>query len=210
MQTNKFLRVGAICGLLAMQYVVSAQYAKSQGRSDHPAVDLKSDVGVGSQYDSTHVYVAPGNVDRFVMSFLGTFGGQSSKQVITTVTPTPSRTTSQILQTPVGIVSLFGFETPIPFPFGSERTGYLVKNIDEAIQLAREAGADVLVAPFPDPIGRDAIVQWPGGVNTQLYWHTTPLRMQHFEPFLRIVFMFLPIELMRSCVAFSLSRMAGS
>ncbi len=29
------------------------------------------------------------------------------------------------------------------------------------------------VAPFDDPIGRDAIIQWPGGVNTQLYWHTT-------------------------------------
>ena len=27
--------------------------------------------------------------------------------------------------------------------------------------------------PFDDPIGKDAIIQWPGGVNTQLYWHTT-------------------------------------
>ena len=34
-------------------------------------------------------------------------------------------------------------------------------------------GADVLVAPFNDPIGRDAVIQWPGGVHTQLYWHTT-------------------------------------
>ena len=33
-------------------------------------------------------------------------------------------------------------------------------------------GRCVLVTPFPDPIGRDAIVQWPGGVNMQLYWHT--------------------------------------
>ncbi len=37
----------------------------------------------------------------------------------------------------------------------------------------RAAGADVLVSPFNDPIGRDAIIQWPGGVNMQLYWHTT-------------------------------------
>jgi hypothetical protein len=28
------------------------------------------------------------------------------------------------------------------------------------------------VSSFNDPIGRDAIIQWPGGVNTQLYWHT--------------------------------------
>src|SRR6202012_1988432 len=58
-------------------------------------------VAVAPQYGSTHVYVAPEDVDRFVASFLGTFGGKSSKQVVATVTPTPSRTSSQLLQTPV-------------------------------------------------------------------------------------------------------------
>ena len=130
-------------------------------------------VAVAPQYDSTHVYIAPEDVDRFVASFLGTFGGKSSKQVVATVTPTPSSTTSQLLQTPVGMVSLFGFKTPIPFPFGAERTGYLVTNLDAAVRAARESGADVLVTPFADPIGRDAVIQWPGGVNMQLYWHTT-------------------------------------
>ena len=38
---------------------------------------------------------------------------------------------------------------------------------------ARHAGADVLVKTFPDPIGRDVVIQWPGGVDMQLYWHTT-------------------------------------
>jgi len=33
--------------------------------------------------------------------------------------------------------------------------------------------ADVLVGTFPDPIGRDAVIQWPGGLNMQLHWHTT-------------------------------------
>jgi len=130
-------------------------------------------IGVGAQYDTTHVYVAPEDVDKFVASFLATFGGQSTKQVVATVTPTPSSTTSQLLQTPVGTVSLFGFKTPIPYPFGAERTGYLVTDMDEAIKTARAAGADVVVAAFPDPIGRDAVIQWPGGVNMQLYWHTT-------------------------------------
>jgi predicted enzyme related to lactoylglutathione lyase len=129
--------------------------------------------GVGPQYDSTHVYVASDDVDKFVASFLATFGGQSSRQVVATVTPTPSTTTSQILQTPAGIVSLFGFTTPIPYPFGTERTGYLVTDMDAAAKAAQAAGADLLVAPFPDAIGRDAVVQWPGGVNMQLYWHTT-------------------------------------
>src|SRR4029077_8417044 len=84
-----------------------------------------SQVGVGAQYDTTHVYVAPEDVDKFVSSFLATFGGKSTKQVVVTVTPTPSSTTSQLLQTPVGTVSLFGFKTPVPYPFGAERTGYL-------------------------------------------------------------------------------------
>jgi hypothetical protein len=138
-------------------------------------------VAVGPQYDTTHVYVAPADVDRFVASFLATFGGQSTKQVVATVTPTQSSTTSQLLQTPVGTVSLFGFKTPIPFPFGAERTGYLVTDMDVAIKAARAAGADVLVEPFPDPIGRDAVIQWPGGVNTQIYWHTTPPSYAPFQ-----------------------------
>jgi hypothetical protein len=140
-----------------------------------------SQVGVGAQYDTTHVYVAPEEVDKFAASFLATFGGQSTKQVVATVTPTPSSTTSQLLQTPVGTVSLFGFKTPIPYPFGAERTGYLVTDLDEAIKAAKEAGADVLVATFPDPIGRDAVVQWPGSVNMQLYWHTTKPSYAAFE-----------------------------
>ncbi|WP_315773345.1 MULTISPECIES: glyoxalase [unclassified Bradyrhizobium] len=137
------------------------------------AKDAAPLIGVGAQYDTTHVYVAPDDVEKFATSFLATFGGLSTKQVVATVTPAPSSTTSQLLQTPVGTVSLFGFKTPIPYPFGAERTGYLVTDLDAAIKAAMTAGAGVVVAPFPDPIGRDAVIQWPGGVNMQLYWHTT-------------------------------------
>jgi predicted enzyme related to lactoylglutathione lyase len=129
--------------------------------------------GVAPQYDTTHVYVSPEDFDRFVASLVATFGGTTSKQGVFTVTPTPSSTMSQLVLTPVGTLSVFGFKTPVPYPFGTERTGYLVTDLDAAIQAARTTGADVLVTPFNDPIGRDAIIQWPGGVNTQLYWHTT-------------------------------------
>lgn len=138
-------------------------------------------VAVGAQYDTTHVYVAPGDVDRFVQSFTATFGGQSTRQVVVQVTPTASSTSSQLIQTPVGTVSLFGFRTPVPHPFGAERTGYLVTDMDKAVAAARAAGADVIVAPFPDPIGRDAVIQWPGGVNMQLYWHTTAPNYAAFQ-----------------------------
>jgi predicted enzyme related to lactoylglutathione lyase len=129
--------------------------------------------GVAPQYDTTHVYVSPEDFDRFVASLVATFGGTTTKQGVFTVTPTPSSTMSQLVLTPVGTVSVFGFKTPVPYPFGAERTGYLVTDLDAAVQAARTTGADVLVTPFNDPIGRDAIIQWPGGVNTQLYWHTT-------------------------------------
>jgi predicted enzyme related to lactoylglutathione lyase len=138
-------------------------------------------VAVAPQYDTTHVYVAPESVDAFVQCFIATFGGRSTRQVVATVTPTPSSTTSQLVQSPVGSVSVFGFKTPIPFPFGVERNGYLVTDLEAAVRAARSAGADVIVAPFSDPIGRDAVVQWPGGVNMQLYWHTTPPAYPPFE-----------------------------
>jgi predicted enzyme related to lactoylglutathione lyase len=139
-----------------------------------PPQAAAGDIAVGPQYDTTHVYVVPRDFDRLVASLLATFGGTESKQGVFTVTPTPSETMSQLVLTPAGSVSVFGFKTPIPYPFGAERTGYLVKDLDAALRLAQAAGADVIVAPFPDPIGRDAVIQWPGGINMQLYWHTTP------------------------------------
>lgn len=144
--------------------------------ADHAEIPA---VAVGPQYDTTHVYVAPAEVDAFVRSFTATFGGQSTRQVVATVTPTPSSTTSQLVQTPAGTVSLFGFTTGVPAPFGRERTGYLVIDLDQAVRAARAAGAEVLVEPFKDPIGRDAVIAWPGGVNMQLYWHDTA---PHYAP----------------------------
>jgi hypothetical protein len=131
------------------------------------------DFAVGPQYDTTHVYVTPENFDKFVASLIATFGGTTTKQGVFTVTPTPSSTMSQLVLTPVGTLSVFGFKTPVPYPFGTERTGYLVTDLDAAVGAARADGADIRVSSFNDPIGRDAVIQWPGGVDMQLYWHTT-------------------------------------
>lgn len=165
------MRLFPFAAHLATLAIVSLRIPNASAQT--PPAKTAPVVAVGPQYDSTHVYVAPESVDAFVKAFLGTFGGKSSKQAVATVTPTPSSTISQLLQTPVGTVSLFGYKTPIPYPFGAERTGYLVTDLDKAIISAKSTGADVLVEPFSDPIGRDAIIQWPGGVDTQLYWHTT-------------------------------------
>jgi len=133
-------------------------------------------VSVGAQYDSTHVYVAPGELDAFVKSFIGTFGGSSSKPLTTNVLPVPSSATFQYVMSPVGTLSVFAFRTPVPFPFGSERTGYLVTDMKAATAAARASGAEIIVEPFKDAIGLDAVVQWPGGFRTQLYWHFTAPR----------------------------------
>jgi hypothetical protein len=137
------------------------------------AAEATSQFAVGPQYDTTHVYVAPEDFDKFVASLVATFGGSTSKEGVFTVTPTPSLTMSQLALTPVGTLSVFGFKTPVPYPFGAERTGYLVTDMDKAVRAARADGSELQVAIFPDPIGRDALIQWPGGVNMQLYWHTT-------------------------------------
>jgi hypothetical protein len=171
MRFNKIV-VGTCAALvLALGLAVGSPHVAALAHAAETTATVS--VAVGPQYDTTHVYVAPEDFDRFVTSLIATFGGTATKRGVATVTPTPSSTITQLVLTPVGTVSVFGFTTPIPHPFGEERTGYLVTDMDEAIGAARATGADVIVTPFKDPIGRDAVIQWPGGVNTQLYWHTT-------------------------------------
>jgi hypothetical protein len=102
---------------------------------DKPA-DAMASVAVGPQYDTAHVYVAPEDVDRFSDSVIATFGGTRSQQAALTITPTPSKTMWRAVFTSIGTFSVFGFTTPIPYPFGLERTGYLVTDMDTAIRSA--------------------------------------------------------------------------
>ncbi len=155
--------------------------APCTARDQAAASACDAGVAVGAQYDSTHVYVAPGNLDAFVNSVIATFGGNASKVSVTNVLPVPSSTEFQYVWTPVGTLSVFAFQTPIPFPFGEERTGYLVTDMDRAINEARAAGANVIVEPFKDPIGKDAVIQWPGGLKMQLYWHFTAPKYPELE-----------------------------
>ncbi len=145
--------------------------AAAVGQTSSAALPHDAGVAVGPQYDTSHVYVAAGDFDAFVNSFIATFGGKASKRIVANVTPVTSSTQSQYVSTPVGALSIFAYQTPVPFPFGLERTGYLVTDMERATAEARGAGAEVVVEPFQDPIGMDAIVQWPGGVKMQLYWH---------------------------------------
>lgn len=171
MRLNKIFAATAVATLLAVG--VANRVLVTSALAQNAQAAGTANVAVGPQYDTTHVYVAPEDFDRLVASLISTFGGTTTKQGVFTVTPTPSKTMSQLVLTPVGSVSVFGFKTPIPYPFGAERTGYLVTDLEGATRTAVGDGADVLVSPFDDPIGRDVVIQWPGGVNMQLYWHTT-------------------------------------
>ncbi len=171
MRFNKIIFGRCVALVLTLGLAVGSLHVSAFAQSAQTAETVS--VAVGPQYDTTHVYVPSADFDRFVASILQTFGGKTAQAGVLTVTPTPSSTRIQLVLTPVGTLSVFGFKTPIPYPFGLERTGYLVTDMDEAVRAAKATGADVLVAAFNDPIGQEAIIQWPGGVNTQLYWHTT-------------------------------------
>ena len=150
----------SISVLLGATLVALATATGAAEKPRHMAT-ARAEFAVGPQYDTTHVYVSAEDFDTFVASLIATFGGSTTPKGQFTVTPTPSSTLSQLVLTPVGTISVFGFKTPVPYPFGAERTGYLLSDFDKGV-----------VAPFPDPIGRDAVLQWPGGVNMQFYWHT--------------------------------------
>jgi hypothetical protein len=173
MRTTRLFSLIAVAVLIGLGITELLQSPGNTSIVAH-AEEATPNLSVGPQYGTAHVYIAPKDFDRFVSALLATFGGSSSKPAVITVTPTPSSTMWQAVSTPVGNFSVFAFQTPIPYPFGAERTGYLVADMDAATRAARSDGADVLVSPFNDPIGRDVIIQWPGGVNMQLYWHTTP------------------------------------
>src|SRR5438477_6085551 len=171
MRFNKIIFGRCVALVLTLGLAVGSLHVSAFAQSAQTAETVS--VAVGPQYDTTHVYVPSADFDHFVASILQTFGGKTAQAGVLTVTPTPSSTRIQLVLTPVGTLSVFGFKTPIPYPFGLERTGYLVTDMDEAVRARKATGADVLVAAFNDPIGQEAIIQWPGGVNTQLYWHTT-------------------------------------
>jgi len=171
---SKFCAVFGIGLFLALGHLTSAPQVSAQ--SGQPA-----SVAVGPQYDSTHVYVAHADLEKFVNSFIATFGGTATKAGVTNVAPVPSSTEFQAVISPVGLLSVFAFQTPIPYPLGAERDGYMVSDMDQAIAAARAAGAAVIVEPFSDPIGKDAVIQFPGGVNLQLYSHFAPTKRPPLE-----------------------------
>src|SRR5947209_4051974 len=78
---KRYCAMTVVAALLssAVVYLLSAEISPTMAAGT-------PNVAVGPQYDTTHVYVAPEDFDRFVASLLSTFGGTTSKQGVFTVT----------------------------------------------------------------------------------------------------------------------------
>src|SRR5260370_31374013 len=110
----------AVTALVAGTLAVASSLALASPPAALARPAAAPSLAVGPQYDTTHVYVAPEDFDRFTDSFVPTFGGHKSQQGVFQVTPTPTHTMSPLVFTPAGTLSVFGFKTPVPYPFGSE------------------------------------------------------------------------------------------
>jgi hypothetical protein len=103
------MRITKSFGVFSIAAFLGAGWLQLQGSSPAlaQAAAATPNVAAEQQYDTTHVYVAPEDFDRFVASVVATFGGTTSKQGVFTVTPTPSSTMSQLVLTSVGALSVF-------------------------------------------------------------------------------------------------------
>jgi len=166
--------MSTVASLFQRSVLVALLLGGADAYAKAPNAAAITDVSVGPQYDTTHVYIDDAaHYDDFVNAFTATFGGKPSPRGTTNVLPVESRTQLQYVWSPVGTLSTFSFLTPIPYPYGQERTGWLVTDMDKAVAAARAAGAEVIVDKFKDPLGYDVVIQFPGGVKMQLYWHFT-------------------------------------
>lgn len=114
---------GGAIALLSFHPVIAQISAAAVRRSGQHTV------AAGPQYDSTHVYRQADDFKAFISSFVATLGGNAVRRIESSATPVTSSTEFQAVRTPVGVLSVFAYRTPIPFPFGEERTGYLVTDM---------------------------------------------------------------------------------
>jgi predicted enzyme related to lactoylglutathione lyase len=57
----------------------------------------------------------------------------------------------------------------LPWPYGRERTGYAVADLDATLARAKDAGVDVIVPPHGAGGRRTAMVRFPGGYIAEIH-----------------------------------------
>ena len=107
------LRSSRVCAGFLLPIVLALSVHIGQPLAARPRAETP-EIAVGSQYDSTHVYVKAADFDAFVNSVVATLGGKASARIPASVTPTPSKAQFQFVLTPLGTLSIFAYETPTP------------------------------------------------------------------------------------------------
>ncbi|MFF4597580.1 hypothetical protein [Amycolatopsis sp. NPDC001319] len=167
--TSKIVKRAGILGVVAAA-VAGAVVAVSSGSAEGTQAQFGAPAqAFGVEYDASHVYVQHGQLPAFIKSWEATFGGTDNGQNVFGITPTPSKALASIIHSPVGLLAAYDYQTPVPFPFGSEQTGFGVKDPDEAVKVAHRAGATVPVSAWTGPVGREAVVRFPGGFSSQIW-----------------------------------------
>lgn len=154
---------------LVVAAVAGTAVAVSAGSAEGVPQPVAPVQAYGVEYDASHVYVQHGKLNAFIKSWEATFGGTNNPPTVFGITPTPSKALASIIHSPVGLLAAYDYQTPVPYPFGTEQTGFAVHGIDGAAQAARRTGATVPVAPWTGPVGREAVVRFPGGFSSQIW-----------------------------------------
>lgn len=125
--------------------------------STAPPDDAK--IALGTAFRTFHVYAQPGTAAAFVDSWIATFGGHAQPPANDIdLTPYPSKATAIMVSSPVAALSVYDFSTGIPYPFGSEVSGWGV------------------TGPRAAPDGHSVIVRFPGGYLVEIHdGQQTPL-----------------------------------
>ncbi|MGW4488012.1 VOC family protein [Amycolatopsis sp. NPDC004368] len=182
---SKIAKRTGILGVVAAAVagvVVAVSAGSAEGTPD--AAGWRTPVKAwGVQYDASHVYLQHGTLPAFIKSWEGTFGGTDNGQNTFQITPTPSKALASIIHSPVGLLAAYDYQTPVPYPFGAEQTGFGVHDPDLGADAALRSGAEVTVTPWTGPVGREAVVKFPGGFASQIWLQYdmsgfTPLKTQ--------------------------------
>ncbi|WIX77247.1 hypothetical protein QRX50_38515 [Amycolatopsis carbonis] len=168
---SKIAKRAGILGVVAAAVagaVVAVSSGSAEGAPDAAAwrTPVKA---FGVEYDASHVYLQHGKLPAFIKSWEATFGGTDNGQNTFQITPTPSKALASIIHSPVGLLAAYDYQTPVPFPFGAEQTGFGVHDPDLGADAALRSGAAVTVTPWTGPVGREAVVQFPGGFASQIW-----------------------------------------
>ena len=119
------------------------------------------------------VYVSTDRVDAFTHSFLAFSRGHvasDSGHAPGIEIGRPTETYRRIkIQSTFGKLTILVTDGHLPYPYGRETTGYEVADLASTLAKAKEAGVELLVAPYLVDGREETIVKFPGGYIAEIH-----------------------------------------